>query len=156
LVVSRVAAGPDEGPEIWIRIRFRLARKVAQVRDRASQSLGGPSFLPRGQVSLTGYRAVANRPFASVRGLDMDDPLGFTPNSRAAGRGWCYGAEVELDLKPLPEARALAGLRSGAAQTVRVVVSSRGGGRTTYAVPIYREGDRRIDKAAEATGCDWP
>lgn len=39
---------------------------------------------------------------------------------------------------------------------MRIAISSRGGGTTTYAVPIYDERDTGIEAAATAAKCEWP
>lgn len=158
VVVSDLTPGASQGgPALAIRVRLRLGKKVARVPDPRGQDLGGPAYKARGHVRITGMRTSADGPFVALRGYEMDDPLGFTPDGKANGRGWCYGAATYLpELDKLPEARALGELPSGVPQTVRIAISSRGGGETTYAVPIYKDGDHRIAEISKATGCETP
>lgn len=152
LVVRR-----DDGPEIWVRVRFPLASRIDLRKNRSGLDRGGYEGTTRGDVTIMGIRADGSAPFAGTPAdLGMGDSHGFTPNSKATTRGWCYGAEVVLDLESVREARALTTVRSGAPQTIRVAVTARGGGTTTYAVPIYDERDRRVSAAARRTRCRWP
>jgi hypothetical protein len=157
LVVRRVAPGPNRGPEIWIRVRFRLASKVDLAKNTGGLDRGGYQGTSRGSVRITGIRSTATTPSATTpTHITMGDSHGFTPNGKASGRGWCYGAEVELDLEPVPEAQRLADVRTGEPRAIRIAVASRGGGTTAYAVPIYDERDSRVAAAARATRCERP
>ncbi|WP_026910656.1 hypothetical protein [Patulibacter minatonensis] len=156
LLAPPLVVGSVDGGELDLRMRLRFGRRIPIGHTTSGLDRGGHLGHTRGRVVLAGFRPASGAALHRLAAFDVGDDHGFTPNGRSPLDGWCYGTEVLLRLRGVPEARSLAALPSGAPRTVRVAVMAKGGGMTTYDVPNYNDRDRRTSRAARATGCDAP